>query len=210
MLKFPYKTKEWVKEMAETNLKVIIQKLEKLFEKFNNKFYDGLLVKPIITVSPDATRYGWCTSWKAWENKEDKNIGYYEINISAEYLARPFKEICTTLLHEMVHLWNLQNKIKDTSREGHYHNKKFKIAAESHGLLVEQHSVYGWCLTSLNDQARAFIIKLNEDDFKICRKKTHSQSSSRKYVCPCCGLIIRATRDVFIICGNCNVALKKE
>ena len=28
--------------------------------------------------------------------------------------------------------------------------------------------------------------------------------SSKKYVCPCCGLIIRATKEVHVICAECD------
>ena len=89
--------------MSETSLKPVIDKLENLFSKFNEKFYGGELQKAIITVSPDTTKgaYGWCTAWKAWSNQEPKKIsdmkpeeieaakseGFYEINICAEYLA---------------------------------------------------------------------------------------------------------------------------
>lgn len=99
--------------MSETSLKPVIDKLENLFSKFNEKFYNRELQKAIITVSPDTTKgaYGWCTAWKAWSNQEPKKIsdmkpeeieaakseGFYEINICAEYLARPFEQICETL-----------------------------------------------------------------------------------------------------------------
>lgn len=58
--------------MSETSLKPVIEKLENLFSKFNEKFYNGELQTPIITVSPDTTKgaYGWCTAWKAWSNKQ--------------------------------------------------------------------------------------------------------------------------------------------
>ena len=134
----------WI--MAEQSLKPIVDKLENLFSKFNEKFYGGELQKPIITVSPDTTKgaYGWCTSWKVWSNKEPKaisemkpeeveamkNEGFYEINLCAEHLARPFEHVAETLLHEMVHLYNLQVGVQDTSRSGTYHNKKYKEAAE--------------------------------------------------------------------------------
>lgn len=130
------------------SLKIIIENLESLFSKFNRRYFNSELQTPIITVSPDTTSgaYGWCTSWKAWKNKDEKqeekhlvnmnNVtlenlnkkkeepGFYEINICAEYLSRPFLEICETMLHEMIHLLNLQNNIQDTSRSGKYHNKK--------------------------------------------------------------------------------------
>lgn len=203
--------------MAEqSSLKSVIEKLESLFSKFNAEFYDEELQFPVITVSPDVTSgaYGWCTSWKAWKaaNDEDEkeDSGFYEINLCAEHLARPFKEVCATLLHEMVHLWNLQNEVQDTSRGGTYHNKKFKQVAEEHGLIIDKHEKYGWTLTKLNEDAEQFIDNMNEQGFglyrsKLQKVKSASNSSSRKYVCPGCGAIIRATKEVRVICGDCDL-----
>lgn len=42
--------------MKENSLKPVIEKLEDLFSKFNEKFYNNELDKPIITVSPDTTK----------------------------------------------------------------------------------------------------------------------------------------------------------
>ena len=63
-----------VADMKETSLKPVIEKLENLFSKFNEKFYNNELQTPIITVSPDTTKgaYGWCTAWKAWSVGEQK------------------------------------------------------------------------------------------------------------------------------------------
>lgn len=183
--------------MSATSLKPVIEKLESLFSSFNQKFYNGELQTPVITVSPDTTKgaYGWCTSWKAWSNldpdskttdisqmsKADldamQNEGFYEINICAEHLARPFEQVAETLLHEMVHLYNLQIGVQDTSRNGTYHNKKFE--------LHRKH------LTKIPGLSKA-------------------KQSSRKYVCPMCGLIIRATKEVNVICGDCGCAFEED
>lgn len=212
--------------MKETSLKPVIEKLESLFSKFNEKFYNGELQTPIITVSPDTTKgaYGWCTAWKAWSNKEPKSIsemkpeeveamkneGFYEINLCAEHVAE-------TLLHEMVHLYNLQIGVQDTSRGGTYHNKKYKEAAEQHGLTVEKDAKYGWTKTSLNPEAKAFVAGMQDKKFELHRKSlpkipgaTKTKQSSRKYVCPVCGCIIRATKEVHVICGDCNVEFEEE
>lgn len=79
--------------MSDVTLKPVIEKLESLFSTFNKRFYNGELEKPVITVSPDEGRnaYGWCTSWKAWKKAEDKDVGFYEINICSEYLTRSFR-----------------------------------------------------------------------------------------------------------------------
>ena len=95
--------------MTDTSLKPVIGELESLFDTFNGAFFEKKLERPVITVSPDNTKgaYGWCTGWKAWQDGIREG-GFYEINMCAEYLNRPFEETCSTLIHEMVHLWNLQ------------------------------------------------------------------------------------------------------
>ena len=205
--------------MNEVSLKPVIDELETLFSKFNKAFFEGKLEKPVITVSPDHTRgaYGWCTAWKAWQDGT-KEGGYYEINLCAEYLNRPFEETCGTLLHEMVHLQNLQDNVQDTSRSGSYHNRKFKETAEAHGLTVEKGEKYGWHKTTLNPQAEAFVKSLGKSGFCLVRPRTNplkgsrkgGGSSSRKYVCPCCGTIIRATKEVHVLCGECEVAFEEQ
>lgn len=171
----------------------------------------------MITVSPDHTRgaYGWCTGWKAWKAGDDE--GHYEINLCVEYLNRPFEETCGTLLHEMVHLQNLQDGVQDTSRSGTYHNKKFKETAEAHGLTVEKGEKYGWHKTTLNPEALEFVQGLGKEGFALVRPRpiglkgsSKSGSSSRKYVCPCCGAIIRATKEVRVICADCDCEFQEE
>jgi len=199
----------------------VISCLEELFQKFNDKFYAGKLNQPVITVSPDTTggAYGWCTAWKAWkENAESSDDeGYYEINLCAEHLNRPFEETCGTLLHEMVHLYNLYEGIQDTSRGGTYHNKRFKEEAERRGLHIEKSAKYGWTITTLNDEGKAFVQSLNQNMFDFFRtpippamKRSSGKSSSRKYVCPACGAIIRATKEVRVICADCDIEFELE
>lgn len=208
--------------MASKSLKDTIQQLEDLFGIFNYKYFNGELSKPVITVSPDMTKgaYGWCTSYKAWKEAGHDTEGYYEINICAEYLSRPYEEVAGTMLHEMVHLYNLENGVKDTSRAGTYHNRKFKEAAEAHGLTVASNEKYGWCETALTEEAKQevkdFMDSIGKTSFDLYRekvaeeKKKGGKSNSRKYVCPCCGLIIRATKEVKVVCFDCEQLLIEE
>lgn len=208
--------------MANTSLKNTIQQLEDLFEVFNYKYFESELSKHVITVSPDTTKgaYGWCTPYKAWKESGHDSEGYYEINICAEYLSRPYEEVAETMLHEMIHLYNLETGVKDTSRAGTYHNKKFKEAAEAHGLIVETTEKYGYAKTSLTEEARQevedFMQSIGKTSFDLYREKVEEQkkkggkSNSRKYVCPCCGLIVRATKEVKVVCFECNEILIEE
>jgi hypothetical protein len=201
--------------MGNRSLKLVLEQFEDLFSKFNTLLFNGQLENPVITCSPDTTRgaYGWCTCWKAWVNGDgDGTEGYYEINMCAEHLNRPFENICGTLIHEMVHLLNLQNGVQDTSRSGKYHNKKFKEIAEQHGLIIEKDAKYGWCRTSLNEKGLEVVNSLNGQAFSLVRikdgKGTGKTNKSKKYVCPCCNIKVRATKEVYILCGDCGVALE--
>ena len=195
-----------------SSLQSTIEQLEVIFKKANDRFFKGELQKPVIAVNHDTTSgaYGWCSCWKAWQKEGTE--GYYEINMCAEHLSRPIEDLVGTLLHEMVHLWNLQNGIKDTSRGNTYHNKRFKVEAEQRGLTIEQHAKYGWTLTSLNAEGLDFVESLGETTFGLHRtpmtkaesSSSKKKSSSRKYVCPCCNQSIRATKEVKLYCGECT------
>ena len=197
-------------------IKKVISELENMFEMFNDEYYNGELDRPVITVAPNNTGHkvsGWCTNYKAWE---DKDGGYYEINICAEFLNRPTVFIAAEMLHEMVHLYCLKNNIQDTSRGGTWHNKRFCEIAKTHGLIVGEDSQYG-CITTIDLSAEEFFNTYYENEsfdlFRIPEKKEKKgggKSNSRKYVCPCCGLIIRATKDVRVICADCNELMLKE
>ena len=204
-------------------LKSVVAELEDLFEVFNEKYFEMELSRPVITVSPDNKNrcFGWCTSYKAWKSADGEE-GYFEINICAEHLARPFEEVAETMLHEMVHLYNLQNGVKDTSRSGTYHNEKFRAAAEAHGLTCEQDSKYGWCVTHLTDGAKdeteQYMSFIGRNSFDLFReqepekekKEGGKKGNSIKSVCPVCGAIIRATKKVRVICADCDVEFIAE
>lgn len=114
----------------------------------------------------------------------------------------------------MVHLWNLQNKVQDTSRSGLYHNARFKNEAELRGLEVEKGDKYGWHITKLTPETHEYIESLGERNFNLSRRKvvktSKSKQSARKYVCPSCGMSIRATKEVRIKCGDCDEMMVEE
>ena len=53
------------------------------------------------------------------------------------------------------------------------------------------------------DVIKEYQIKSNEVP------KIPKESSSRKYFCPSCGMSVRATKDVLLKCGYCDVFMKK-
>ena len=191
----------------------IVKKTEEMFDLFNEHFYDNELTRPAFTVSPDGGREanGWCSINEIWNASGEK---YREINLCAEYLDRPIFELAVTLLHEMAHLSNLDHGIQDVSNNGYYHNLKLKATSEAHGLHIERYDKYGWIVTPLSPEAEAWIKEtLGEDKINVSRQPVEgtakggnkkSINRSIKYVCPCCGTIIRTTREVNVVFGDCG------
>ncbi len=194
--------------------------LNKIFDLLNVTFFENALSRPTITIQSTPRAYGhFSLREDTWVSKIG---GTHEINIGAGTLARPIEDVVATLLHEMVHYYNYVCGVQDCSRGNTYHNRKFKEEAEARGLVVERSERYGWSHTSPSEALIDFVldngltdILLNrneESGFQITGTGTHSgssftttkKSSTRKYICPCCGMSIRATREVNIACLDCD------
>jgi hypothetical protein len=83
--------------------------------------------------------------------------------ISGEGLRRTPGEVLATLLHEAAHALACERGIKDTSRQGRYHNKHFKTCAEELGLHVEHDDRTGWSASTITDVTKvAYARQLHE------------------------------------------------
>ena len=189
-----------------------------LYDYMNEKLFNGELKKPMITISPDPKNkaFGWITSEKLWKENE-KDGGMYELNLSAQFLNRSLSEIASTLIHEMCHQWSKENHLKDTARSGSFHNKLFKKVAEEHGLNTEFVNGRGWATTTLNESAEQLLARYvaSNPERLVYRgipmkPKRVRDVSMRKYVCPDCGISVRATKVVNVVCGNCVKQMQEE
>ena len=198
--------------------------LNKIFDLLNEEFFENELSRPTITIQSTPRAYGhFSLREDTWVSKLG---GTHEINIGAGTLSRPIEEVVSTLLHEMVHYYNYERGVQDCSRGNTYHNRKFREEAERRGLIVEHSDKYGWSHTSPSDLLLDFVLENDLSDILINRNEfsgfqmggtgTHSgtpitptakKSSSRKYICPCCGTSIRATKRVNIGCLDCGVPM---
>ena len=195
--------------------------LNRIFDLLNEAYFENTLSRPTITIQSTPKAYGhFSLRSDTWVSKNGET---HEINIGAGTLARPIENVVATLLHEMVHYYNHINGIQDTSRGNTYHNKRFRESAEARGLIVEHHPTYGWSITSPADSLLDFVLFNGLTDILLNRNElygvrvtvggtnngtgltpTTKPSSTRKYVCPCCGMSVRATRTVNIGCLDCD------
>lgn len=206
----------------------IAGQLEKMYRQLNADKFGSELEEAFITIQSTPRAYGHVTCGKVWKSKT--GLERYELNIGAGTLDRPIENVVATLLHEMVHIYNMQNGIKDTSRGTTYHNKKFKAKAEEVGLIISYDESIGWSITEPSDDLILYICEKGWSDILMNRNEfsriggsagksgdgsdsgsaaTRKPSSTRKYVCPCCHNSVRATKDLHLICGDCMEVMAK-
>lgn len=184
----------------------IIKELERIYDTLAIEF-KLKQPRPIITIQSRGRQkvLGW--HWKDKWEKGKKTIS--EINICAEELNQNPIE---TLIHEMVHYSNTCEKINDCNAQ-QYHNKAFKVKAESYGLNVEKDGRNGWGLTSLSDNLKNIIIKIkpNESTFKLYRKAhltITAPTKMKKYRCQC--TTVRCATDLQAKCLTCSKEFEEK
>lgn len=203
--------------------------LENAYEVLNQQFFNGELSKVVITIQSSPKAFGHYTTWDAWK---EESTGYREINIGAETLNRKIGNVIATLLHEMVHHYCNLKGIKDTSRNGVYHNKRFREQAEMRGLVLDYDNRIGFSITHPSLMLMDLINLQGWENVSLARNGGYSvsgsngsggdngsgsasggtdtgkpKSSTRKYQCRVCQNSVRATKEVHIACLDCNTQM---
>ena len=145
-----------------TKMSRAVSQLEHIYNSLNTDFFAGELPTPIITVQSKPGTYGHCTTSKVWQRKDG---GAYELNIAAEVLNYPLEEIIDTLLHESTHIFCREHGIKEVSRGGKYHNKKFKECFHIKAKMLTPEEVYeytghhigGVCPFGIRDGVQVYL-----------------------------------------------------
>lgn len=104
-----------------------------LFDFLNKRFFDDKLPRVILNFSRESVScFGFITHEKRWQSLEGNKVNLYEISLNPRNIlnTQPIFFI-STLLHEMVHLWQLE--YGHPSRSG-YHNQEWAAKMESVGL----------------------------------------------------------------------------
>ena len=203
-----------------TKMSRAVSQLEHMTNAINQDYFGGELPPIIVTVQSKPGTFGHSSVTKVWKRKDEQA---YELNVAAEVLSYPIEETIDTIIHEAVHIYCREHGIAETSRNGSYHNKRFKEVAEAHGLTcIYTGSKYGWNTTP-NDKLIEYALQKDWSEIQINRGSAFAiglagsnptgaaqtgdggkaPSSTRKLQCPGCGNSVRATKKVNILCGDC-------
>ncbi len=113
-----------------------------------------------------------------------------EVFVAGEGLAGGARGVLETLLHEAAHGLAMARQVSDTSRQGRYHNRRYRDLAAEVGLIVEQRPPWGWTDTALStavaDGYQAELASL-EAALTLSRSREPGRGKTTKTNPPPCG-----------------------
>jgi len=102
-----------------------------------------------IGTAPGSVRLGHFAPARWAADATATETPVHELFIGGEGLARGPVNLLGTLLHEAAHALAHARDIQDTSRQGRYHNTRYKTVAEDLGIHVAQVGAIGWSDTTV-------------------------------------------------------------
>lgn len=196
------------------------------FDHFNQELFDGTLPSVMLNFSRQAKCLGFFAPNRWYDAGDGETVAVaHEISLNPSHLReRDLRSTYSTLVHEMVHLWQ-EDQGKKKSKRG-YHNNEWADKMESVGLIptatglpggkrtghsmthmVLDGGAYDRAFQSLGDEYK--LPWLCEEPMKADRKKP--KKSKIKYECPECEEARAwAKPGAKIKCGDCDVLMVAE
>lgn len=145
-----------------------------------------------------------------------------EVSVDGGDLAGGAAAVLTRLLHEAAHALAHARRVKDTSRQGRYHNARYRELAGILGLVCEDAGAHGWADTRLPPSSaetyRGVLVALDaaRAAFPHPVEPQRSQGKPQKgngVVARCqCARQFRITASVLaagpIVCAVCQTAFE--
>lgn len=194
--------------------------LDRAFHHFNRALFDGRLPDVHITVhrKRNARGYFWAEQFKHRESGEIVD----EIALNPDSMGRTLPDVLSTLVHEMVHLW--QQHEGKPSKTGH--NKEWAAKMDDVGLTPTSTGMEGGKRTGRNmthmivpggpfDIACADLIAEGFElpwftDPKPSLGVKKKDLSKVKHTCPDCGANAWGKLGINLICGKCDTGLQPD
>ncbi|RMH22115.1 MAG: sprT domain-containing protein [Gammaproteobacteria bacterium] len=190
--------------------------LQDAYNHFNKHLFGSTLPQCLITLSAEMRKaYGYYRHHPfKGTKKKDQIIDEIALN-PFTFTGRTDREIYSTLVHEMVHLWQHHfGELKTKTA----HDREWAAKMEEIGLMPSSTGAPGGKRTGR--RVSHYIIEggrfdLAEVEFMgviewrgaplECKKRG---SKRTKYTCPTCNLNAYGKPDIHLICGDCNETME--
>jgi predicted SprT family Zn-dependent metalloprotease len=182
-----------------------------LFNYFNKELFSEQLPNVLLNFSRKAKTLGFFAP-KRWERAE---VAVHEISLNPVYFkTMPFKDIASTLVHEMAHLW--QQDFGKPSKGG-YHNEEWAKKMDTLGLPPSStgkpggkrvgHRMSNY-IADDGPFAKAFEAMPAELALPFaCHAEPagkRAKANKVKYICPGCQVKVWGKAGLTVRCGDCD------
>jgi predicted SprT family Zn-dependent metalloprotease len=192
---------------------------QRAIDFFNAELFEGKLPQGMLTLNRKANSKGYFAPEK-FSSRLGKAVTY-EIALNPDVFSRRTdEEICSTLVHEMVHAWQ---HVHGTPSRRAYHNKEWAGKMKQVGLQPTHNGEVGG--NEVGQSMTHYIIKdgpyartyakLQSKGFELhwqstrFAKNVKSKNSKTKYSCASCNQNVWGAPTVKVICGECLEKTKK-
>lgn len=186
--------------------------LQQAYDHFNKHIFDGTLPQCLITLSAEMRKaYGYYRHHPfKGTKKKDQIIDEIALN-PFTFTGRTDEEIFSTLVHEMVHLWQHHFGESKTKTP---HDKEWAAKMEEIGLHPSSTGAPGGKRTgrrvshyivddgAFDLAAQKFLGVIEWRGAPIQREAKGSKRT--KYVCPSCDTNAYGKAGLNLICGDCD------
>jgi predicted SprT family Zn-dependent metalloprotease len=184
------------------------------YDFFNRELFGGGLPQLLVTLRGRGPRNFGYFSYEHFKSRSGEGAAH-ELSLNPDHFARGDEETCSTLVHEMVHVW--QYTYGTPSRNG-YHNKEWGSKMKDVGLYPSKTGQPGGKETG--QQMTHYIVEgglyaqafaqLAATGFRLCwqsqansKGRKQKLDSKTKYTCPICEQNAWAKPGATLICGVC-------
>lgn len=197
--------------------------MQAAYDHFNAAVFEGKLPECLITLSFHRGAYGYFRHEPFTPRTAPAKVKAKKATVKTDEIAlNPFtfggrtdREILSTLVHEMVHLW--QHHLPTPKKTKSHHDRVWAAKMEEIGLMPSSTGAPGGKRTGrrvshyiikggVYDKAWASCnVKLKWDG--LMHEPTHKGSRRTKYTCPECDAHAYGKSGLNLTCGDCDVTM---
>lgn len=196
---------------------------DQAYDYFNAELFEGKLPLCLITLNRKSKAYGYFSP-ERFMSRANGSERVDEIALNPDtFEVRTDEQILSTLVHEMVHLW--QQNLGDPPRR-FYHDKQWAGKMKEVGLQPTDTGLPGGKTTG--QRVTHYILKeglfagsakkLLGEGFKLNwqsatpeeQEEKDKKKSKVKYTCHLCGLNAWAKPKAKLMCGECKLDMWNE
>lgn len=187
---------------------------QKAYDFFNRELFGGSLPDLLITLQRHARTYGYFSPEKFTARAAAGKAHELALNPDG-FNNRQDEEILSTLVHEMVHVWQQSH---GTPPRRSYHDREWAAKMKAVGLQpsstgqpggaetgqkMSHYILPGQAFTKAFTKLRSNGFQLRWESMEVRSDAKAKTASKTKFTCPECAQNAWAKPDALLICGAC-------